>query len=56
MHLTYLGPIRAYFDERLDKPGDAREFVLSVEDYWDIGKPEVITLTIEPGNRLNEAV
>ena len=55
MHLTHLGPIRAYFDEWLDEPGVAREFVLSVEDFCDMGSPEVITLTIKPGDLLNEA-
>lgn len=56
MHLASTGSFRAYFNEVLDEPGIYREFVLSAPDFFDMGSPEAITLTIEPGDLLNEAV
>ena len=38
------------FEER---QGLCEAYVMSFEDWAQMGKPEVITITVEPGDRLN---
>jgi hypothetical protein len=56
MHRTAYGNDGAVFHEDLDEPGWARSFRLPEPDFRDMDWPEVITVTIEPGDLLNEAV
>jgi hypothetical protein len=42
------------FAEVLDDPGHARSITISIADYLDLGSPSVITVTIDPGDLLNE--
>jgi hypothetical protein len=53
MHRTSTNVEHILFSERLDEPGVARTLVISMVDYADMGWPEVITVTIEPGDLLN---
>ena len=39
-----------------EEPGFARTIRLDRHDWADMGEPETITVTIEPGDLLNEAV
>ena len=47
-------PDRMLFREDLDEPGVARGVTLSREDWADMGSPEVVTVTINPGDTLND--
>lgn len=43
--------------EQEDEEGDAmwlKQYVLPTEDWESMGKPEVITITVHPGDRLNK--
>ena len=42
------------FTEQLDEPGFARTVRLARRDWDDMGEPETITLTIDPGDLLND--
>jgi len=43
-----------WFSETLDKPsGHPRNIVISRSDWADMGSPEVITVTVMPGDHLN---
>ena len=44
------------FTEVLDEPGNgnARALTVALADYLDMGSPETITVTIEPGDLLND--
>jgi hypothetical protein len=43
------------FARMLDEPDEAQRTVCLDADTWrDLGSPDVITVTIEPGDRLNE--
>jgi hypothetical protein len=44
------------FERERDEPSDLtqREVVIDYETWRDMGTPEAITVTIEPGDRLNE--
>lgn len=44
---------RALFREDLDEPGVARGITFSHADWADMGSPETITVTIDPGDLLN---
>jgi len=46
-------PDREFFGEELDEPGLTRQIQVSHSDWADMGSPEVITVTIEPGDLLN---
>jgi len=46
-------PAREFFYEVLDEPGKPRQAQLNRADYLDMGEPQVITVTIEPGDTLN---
>lgn len=39
---------------RFGRPDDERGTILSALDWRDLGEPKEITVTIEPGDRLNE--
>ena len=54
MHRASFGMVGAYFVETLDEPGFPRSFDMAIEDYRDFDSPNYITLTIEPGDLLNE--
>lgn len=46
---------RMLFREDLEgEPGVARGVTLSRADWADMGSPEVVTVTIEPGDTLND--
>jgi len=47
-------PSHEFFWERLDGSGHPRVVSLSRADFADMGRPEVITVTIEPGDLLND--
>jgi len=42
------------FAEVMDEPGTGRTVLISTRDSIDMGSPEVITVTIEPGDLLND--
>jgi len=42
------------FSEEIDESKVARTVVMSSVDFVDMGSPEVITVTIEPGDLLND--
>jgi len=42
------------FREDLDEPGTQRQISMDYADYCDMGRPAVITVTIEPGDTLND--
>lgn len=44
---------RVLFRQELDEPGVARGVSFAAADWHDMGEPGVITVTIEPGDRLN---
>jgi len=44
------------FEESLDETGIIRTQMMSRPDWLDMGEPQVITVTIEPGDLLSEAV
>lgn len=46
-------PAREFFYEVLDEPGSPRSTQINRADFVNMGSPEVITVTIQPGNRLN---
>jgi hypothetical protein len=45
----------SYEEAEMDDPATStdRAFSLSREDWDEFGRPEVITVTVEPGDRLN---
>jgi len=43
-----------WFTEKLDESGHPRNIMISSTDWADMGSPEVITVTIEPGDMLND--
>ena len=47
-------PFIEHFQEDFTDPGHPRNMVLSRVDWAAIGSPEVITVTIEPGDLLND--
>ena len=42
------------FSEEIDESKVARTVVMSSVDFVEMGSPEVITVTIEPGDLLND--
>lgn len=56
MHKVSRPPGRVVFSEILDDgdKGRCRHTEMLVGDYLDMGEPKVITVTIEPGDLLNE--
>ena len=55
LHHVVTNDRKAMFSEHLDEPGVQRRFSLAAGDWTALGGPEVITVTVEPGDRLNEA-
>ena len=53
MHRTMAKPFPT-FREDLDEPGTQRQISMDYADYCDMGRPAVITVTIEPGDTLND--
>jgi len=42
------------FQEEYTDPGHSRYIVISHGDWVDMGSPETVTVTIEPGDLLND--
>ena len=53
MHQTTVTPHVVFFAETLDEPGVERRAALPKKDWEDFGSPDVITVTIDPGDILN---
>jgi len=43
-----------WFSETLDESGHPRNIMISSVDWAEMGSPDVITVTIEPGDLLND--
>ena len=52
-HALNSEPGREFFYEVLDEPGKPRQAQINRADYLDMGSPETITVTIDPGDLLN---
>ena len=52
--LTQTGAFVEWFYESLNDLGNARNIVIPCEDWDEMGRPNIITVTIEPGDLLND--
>ena len=53
-HAINSDPGREFFWEKLDEAGHPRIVSLNRGDWDDMGRPQVVTVTIEPGDLLND--
>ena len=54
LHHIVTNDRQAIFCERLDESGVPRRLSFKAGDWTDMGSPEVVTVTIEPGDLLND--
>ena len=54
MHRLSESDFTERFQEEYTDPGHPRVLTMLFDDWADIGSPEVITVTIEPGDLLND--
>ena len=56
MHRSSVAWVNAgvMFREDMDEPGIQRGITVSFSDWTDMGSPEILTVTLEPGDLLND--
>lgn len=54
LHHIVTNDRQAIFCEHLDESGVPRRLSFKAGDWADMGSPEVVTVTIEPGDLLND--
>ena len=54
LHHVVTNDRQAIFCEHLDETGTPRRMSIKAADWADMGSPETVTLTIEPGDLLND--
>jgi len=56
MHLIRANVEDAKFAESFSEPVNPRWLLIRADDWADMGSPEIVTVTIDPGDRLSGTV